>query len=149
MKNILCGLPGCRIVRPNPPRNPSAGGVQRATRYIGDAKIVVEYMDRPPHHDGRWYYRGTVTARGHTWHFNGLGTGVGGIRGTGGADSVLAYDDMAASAVSFGGTYDSESGSPSRDTADAISEAAWDSGENGGYYVRRTKTGKRHGPYGA
>ena len=128
-----------------------------ATRYIGDLKITLVDYDPPGRHDGRWYYKGTVSIGKHSWKFDTLGTGVGGIRGAGGSDSDVAYDEMAASAVGFATYYtpdnrgsDTPDWAPPGAVARAFEDAAWDSGENGGYYVRRSKSREtRFGPYGA
>ena len=120
-----------------------------ATRYIGDLQIAIEYYDTP---GARWKYRGTVSAGEHRWKFSDLGSPP----RTEPADSAIVYDHMAASAASFATYYtthnrgdDTPSWAPSASAADAFDEAAWDHGENSGYYVRRGKahTARRYGPF--
>ena len=48
-----------------------------AKRYIGDAVITIEYVGETP--DGRGNYKGTVRAGKHTWRFDELHSGVGGV----------------------------------------------------------------------
>jgi hypothetical protein len=116
-----------------------------AKRYIGDAVVNITYRDRGD-------YAGTVSAGGRTWRFEdlhapraGLGRGVA-------YDSPKAYDEMAESAVSFGGYYttdnrgdDTPDWAPSAEVADAISDAtAWAQDDRGKYEVRRSPGGAVH-----
>ena len=68
-----------------------------AKRYIGDAVITIEYVGETP--DGRGNYKGTVRAGKHTWRFDELHSGVGGVSSGKGygyaADSPEADDEMA------------------------------------------------------
>ncbi len=111
-----------------------------ATRYIGSAVIRIRYRDCGD-------YAGTVSADGMVWRFDdlhapaiGLGAGVA-------YDSSAAYDEMAASAASFGSYYTSHNRSddtpdwaPAPDVADAIDSAvSWAQNDRGDYQVSRKK----------
>lgn len=137
--------------------NPSAGGVDRVTRYIGRLKVSVgEYHGG---YDGRWYYRGYIqTPSGKKWHFSDLASGVGGYRGAGGSDSPVAYDHAAVSAVSFASYYtthnrgdDLPDWAPPAEVADEIENESYAALAEGGnenrFYVRRSRNGKQYGPY--
>jgi len=102
-----------------------------ARRYIGNAVIEIEYKGGP-----RDEYVGTITIptqsgrdRPVRWQFDGLFALQAGF-GRHGFDSPEAYDQMAASAVSFGSYYTSHNRgddvpawAPSPEVADAIDEA--------------------------
>lgn len=96
-----------------------------AKRYIGDAVVTITYHDEGD-------YRGTVSVKGYRWRFDqlrapavGLGSGVA-------YDSPIAYDKMAAAAVSFG-AYEH----------DVIADATgWAMDDRGEYAVRRSPRGK-------
>jgi hypothetical protein len=123
-----------------------------AKRYIGDAVITIEYVGETP--DGRGNYKGTVRVGKHTWRFDELHSGVGGVssgRGYGyPADSPEAYDEMAQSAVSFASYYtthnrgdDVPEWAPPPEVADAIDEAvSIVLRDDGTYEVRRSPEGK-------
>lgn len=111
-----------------------------AIRYIGDATVRIKYRDRGD-------YTGTISAGGHTWHFDelhaprvGFGPGIA-------YDSSEAYDEMAGSAVTFGSYYttydrgdDVPEWAPEPEVADAIDEAtSWAMDDQGTYDVRRRK----------
>jgi hypothetical protein len=101
-----------------------------AKRYIGNAVVTIAYHD-----DGD--YRGTVSAGGYTWRFSELHPPRIGFKFA--YDSPEAYDEMAASAVSFGSYYDSERpDDPSEEVASAIGDAAaWAQDDRGEYEVLR------------
>ena len=118
-----------------------------AKRYIGDAVITITYRDRGD-------YAGTISVpkEKKTWKFDdlhapgaGLGPGVG-------YDSPKAYDEMAGSAVSFGGYYtthnrgdDVPDWAPKPEVADAIDEAtSIVTDDQGNYEVRRSPNGKAY-----
>ncbi len=112
-----------------------------ATRYIGDAVIRITYRDRGD-------YAGTVCAPGRRcWHFENLWPPQ--VMTFGPVDSPRAYDEMAASAVSFGSYYTSRNRgaevpdwAPSAEIADAIDEAtSFALREDGSYEVRRSARG--------
>jgi hypothetical protein len=123
-----------------------------AKRYIGNAVITIEYVGETP--DGRGNYAGTVRVGKHTWRFDELHSGVGGVssgRGYGyPADSPEAYDEMAQSAVSFASYYtthnrgdDAPEWAPPPEVADAIDEAvSIVLRGDGTYEVRRSPEGK-------
>ncbi len=130
----------------------------RVKRYIGEAVVTIEYYVPNDHKafDGRWYYRGEVRVGEAVWKFGELGSGVGGIRDAGGCDSAVAYDEMAASAVAFGSSFEPSgfendaAWQQAKDLASTIEDAVTPStGENGGYMVRRSVKGPVRGPYGA
>lgn len=116
-----------------------------ATRYIGDAVVKITYDDRTD------AYKGTVSAGGYTWRFDGLHNPPAGIftknRQRVGVDHPLAYDAAAASAVSFGSYFSSHNRgddvpdwAPPPHVADAIEEAVgWAQDDRGTYEVRRKR----------
>lgn len=122
-----------------------------AKRYIGDAVITITYRDRGD-------YAGTISVpkEKKTWKFDdlhapgaGLGPGVG-------YDSPKAYDEMAGSAVAFGGYYtthnrgdDVPDWAPKPEVADAIDEAtSIVTDDQGNYEVRRSPNGKAYSTRG-
>jgi hypothetical protein len=121
-----------------------------AKRYIGDAVITITYVGETP--DGRSNYKGTVSVGKHTWKFDELHSGVGGVSSGRGyayaSDSPEAYDDMAGGAVSFASYYtthnrgdDTPEWAPSPEVADAIDEAVgWAQRDNGTYETRRRRS---------
>jgi hypothetical protein len=125
-----------------------------AKRYIGDAVITIEYVGETQ--DGRGNYKGTVRVGKHTWRFDELHSGVGGVSSGKGygypADSPEAYDKMAGSAVGFASYYttfnrgdDAPDWAPPPEVADAIEEAVgWAQDDRGEYEVRRSPKGKVH-----
>lgn len=128
--------------------NPKGGGVRgllenpaSATRYVGDAVVKICYDGYFAEGDR---YSGTVTAGGRKWHFKELYAPKIGFNFP--SDSAQAYDEMAESAVGFGGYYttgnrgDVGEGFPDAETADAISEATmWATDDQGTFTVRRRK----------
>jgi len=110
-----------------------------ARRYIGDAIVTIAYHD-----DGD--YRGTIKAGKHTWKFDGLHAPRAGLGPGVAYDSPEAYDEMAASAVSFGSYYstgnrgdDTPDWAPPPEVADAIEQAvSWAQRDDGSYEVRRS-----------
>jgi hypothetical protein len=110
-----------------------------ATRYIGDARVVLRYDDRTA------AYVGAVYAGRYAWRFDELRNPPA-YRGA--VDSAEAYDKAAASAVSFGANYttgnrgDAPDWAPSAAVADAIDAAAWAQDDRGAYEVRRSKLGR-------
>lgn len=109
-----------------------------AKRYIGDAVVRIVYHDEGD-------YRGTISAGGRVWPFRDLrAPRMGGAANCYGYDSPEAYDEQAASAVSFG--QHQEQGcewAADRATAVAIGDAtAWASVEDGSYEVRRSPKGQ-------
>lgn len=110
-----------------------------AKRYIGDAVIDITYRDRGD-------YAGTVRAGGYSWAFDGLHAPKIGFGAGISYDSPLAYDQMAASAVGFGGyftTYnrgdDLPDWAPPAEVADAIEYATSGEMDDGGEYLVRRK----------
>jgi hypothetical protein len=109
-----------------------------AKRYIGDAVIRIAYHDEGD-------YRGTISAGGKCWRFRDLKAPAIGHGAGVGYDSSKAYDEMASSAVGFGGYYtthnrgeDCPEWAPPAEVADAIDEAAsWAQDDSGEYQVRR------------
>ena len=115
----------------------------KATRYIGDARIVLYYVGTTA--DGRGDYEGVVhLPSGSKWKFSDLHSGAWGFPAH---DSPEAFDKMADSAVGFGGYYtnfnrgeDVPDWAPSADLADEIEAAtSWASDDQGTFEVRRRK----------
>lgn len=111
-----------------------------ARRYIGEAVIDINYRDQVD-------YAGTISAGGYTWHFDGLRPSRSGFGRGVAYDSPKAYDEMAASAVSFGAYYrsynrgdDVPEWAPPAEVADAIDDATagW-MDERGTYEVLRQR----------
>jgi hypothetical protein len=111
-------------------------------RYIGDASVSIRYVGQS--RDGRSTYEGVVRVGSHEWPFDDLSSGVGYLGAT-----PDAYDEMAASAVSFASYYtthnrgdDTPDWAPEPEVADAIDEAtSWAMDDGGSYEVRRTPDG--------
>jgi hypothetical protein len=108
-----------------------------ARRYIGDAVVTIKYNDDDT-------YSGSIRADDCTWKFDELRAAP---AATWARDSAEAYDEMAASAVSFGSYYtsmnrgyDVPDWAPDPETADATDEAtSWAMDDQGGYDVLRKK----------
>lgn len=121
-----------------------------AKRYIGDAVVTIKYHDATSTRQDD--YRGTVSAGGYSWRFDGLRAAPAGFGPGIGYDSPEAYDEMAKSAVSFGGYYtthnrgdDVPDWAPLPEVADAINDAtSWAMRDDGSYEVRRSRTGPAH-----
>jgi hypothetical protein len=121
-------------------RNPGSSMWPDATRYIGDAKIVIGW------NDAKDAYEGYVKVGKLKQTFSDLH----GPRSN--ADSAEAYDTMAVSIVGFLSYYtthnrgdDLPDWAPPADFADALEDAiagASDEEGRGMYLVRRTKSGK-------
>lgn len=111
-----------------------------AKRYIGEAVVRIQYHDAGD-------YRGTVSANGHVWRFAELRAPACGFGPGIGYDSSTAYDEMAASAVSFGAYYtthnrgdDLPDWAPPAEVADAIDAAtSCEMDDQGNYTVRRSR----------
>lgn len=117
-----------------------------ATRYVGDATVRIQYHET---RGNQTEYRGTVTAGGKSWAFDGLCAPAAGFGAGVGYDSPEAYDSMAGAAVAFGSFYTSHNRPhddasdcdwiPSADVADAIAEATAHAQDAYGRYTVRRK----------
>jgi hypothetical protein len=123
-----------------------------AKRYIGDARIRIEWSDVDN------AYKGAITVdepqpdgvvRTYVWLFDDLKDSLHG-QATQACDSPETYDRMASSAVGFGTYYistnrgeDAPQWAPTPETADAIERATSYSFNGGKYNVRRKAPRKR------
>jgi hypothetical protein len=107
-----------------------------AIRYCGGCVIRIKCHDAGD-------YRGSVTADGKTWHFDGLKAPLCGFPFA--SDSPEAYDQMAESAIGFGSYYTTDNRGDETpewanpvDAIDAISDNAV-SDDQGTYIITRKK----------
>lgn len=122
-----------------------------AVRYIGAARVEIKYNDRNDSYEGKVTVPKGHGPAGYTWHFDELRAPAAGLYGARrqrvSADSPPAYDQMAASAVSFGSYYtthnrgaDTPDWAPEPEVADAIDDAtSYTTDDQGNYEVRRDK----------